>query len=69
MRDDSPKPEGELADGRSERDPASYTYWAAGGYRGRPPQRRGYRWGYFAISLALAALLLILLALLESRGM
>jgi hypothetical protein len=41
-------------------DPASYAYWAASGYRGRPPWRRGYRWGYFALSLAAAACLFAL---------
>jgi hypothetical protein len=39
-------------------DPASHEYWRKSGYRGRPPWRRGYRWGYFAISLALAALII-----------
>jgi hypothetical protein len=69
VRDDPSGPESERPDAREERDPASYAYWAASGYQGRPPQRRGYRWGYFAISLALVALVLILLALLRSRGM
>ena len=48
-----------------ERDPASYAYWERHGFRGRPPCRRGYRFGYLAISLALAALLLILLLVLR----
>jgi hypothetical protein len=47
-----------------EADPASYEYWRASGYRGRPPWRRGYRLGYLAISLALAALIAGLLWLL-----
>ena len=48
-----------------ERDPSSYAYWAEHGYEGRPPWRRGYRFGYLAISLGLVALVLLLLLLVR----
>jgi hypothetical protein len=50
---------------RDELDPASYAYWEREGFRGRPPWRRGFRFGYFAISLGLVALVLGLLAVLR----
>jgi hypothetical protein len=50
--------------GDDDLDLASPEYWREGGYRGRPPWRRGYRWSYFAISLALAALIVGLVWLL-----
>src|SRR5207237_7076465 len=52
-----PETEAESSSASEDLDPASYEYWRASGYRGRPPWRRGYRWGYFAIWLALVALL------------
>jgi hypothetical protein len=46
-------------------DPASHEYWRKSGYCGRPPWRRGDRWGNLAISLALAALIAGLVWLLS----
>jgi hypothetical protein len=51
--------------GEDDPDPASHEYWRESGYRGRPPGRRGDRWGYLAISLALAALIAGLVWLLS----
>ena len=48
-----------------ERDPASYAYWRESSYRGRPPWRRGYRFGYLALSLGLVALVLAALLVLR----
>jgi hypothetical protein len=42
-----------------ELDPASYAYWKANGYRGRPPWRRGSRRSYLVISVALAAVFVL----------
>jgi hypothetical protein len=52
-------------DAERDEDPASYTYWQRHGFQGRPPWRRGYRWGYLALSLALVALLLVLILILR----
>jgi hypothetical protein len=51
--------------GNDDLDPASHRYWRESGYRGRPSWRRGSRSGYFAISLALAALIAGLVWLLS----
>jgi len=47
----------ENASGRDEQDSRSYTSWSAGGYRGPPPSRRGFRPVYLVLSVALAGAL------------
>jgi hypothetical protein len=45
----------------------SYADWRAGGFRGPPPWRRGFRPAYLAISLALVAVLLAIFLIAASR--
>ena len=56
-------------DDGAERRRGRYTRadWRTDGYRGPPPWRRGYQPLYFAVSLALVALLLTIFLVAGSR--
>jgi hypothetical protein len=54
-------------DERDAHRPYRYTDWRADGFRGPPPWRRGYQPGYWALSIAVVALVLTIVVVFASR--